>query len=99
MVDIYSGSFVWDAAKELTNFWKHGIDFRSAVLVFRDPKRLMLFDSLHSKKESRFFCIGMVKGRVLTVRFTYCQGRIRIIGAGSWRKWRRFYEENTQENG
>lgn len=40
----------------------------------------------------RLFCVGMVDGRVMTVRFTYREGRIRIIGAGYWRKGRRAYE-------
>lgn len=46
--------------------------------------------------EPRFFCLGQVAGRVLTVRFTPREGGMRIIGAGYWRKGRKIYEnENT----
>ncbi len=38
-------------------------------------------------------CFGIVEGNVLTVRFTWRAGRIRIIGAGYWRKGRKAYEE------
>ena len=50
----------------------------------------------HSSNEQRYFCFGFVDGGVMTVRFTYRGGRIRIIGAGYWRKGRTIYE---QENG
>ena len=53
-------------------------------------------DTGHRKDEERFFCLGMVAGDVMTVRFTWREDRIRIFGAGYWRKGRRVYE---QENG
>jgi uncharacterized protein len=43
--------------------------------------------------EMRFFCMGKVNGRVLTVRFTYRNEVIRIYGAGHWRKGVRQYEK------
>ena len=97
MVDFISekeyGSFIWDADKELINIRKHGVDFETAALVFKDEKRKVYIDSRHMASEERFFCIGKVKGRVLTVRFTYREGKIRIIGAGFWRKGRYYYEK------
>lgn len=39
---------------------------------------------------------NQAKHGVLTVRFTYRQHRIRIIGAGYWRKGRAVYEAQNQ---
>ena len=86
-------SFIWDREKEITNILKHGIDFITASKVFKDPKRKIFIDSKHSKTEERFFCIGKVEEKIITVRFTYHSGKIRIIGAGCWRKGERYYEK------
>jgi uncharacterized protein len=43
-----------------------------------------------------YFCFGMVAGGVMTVRFTHCGGRIRIFGAGHWRKGKRIYEQQKR---
>jgi len=37
-----------------------------------------------------------MKGGVLTVRFTYRNNRIRIIGAGFWRKGKDIYEKQNK---
>ena len=92
MADDLSG-FTWDLRKELNNIAKHGVDFITAAKAFKDPGRGIYTDARHSERESRFFCIGKVGGRVLTVRFTYRAGKIRIIGAGYWRKGARYYEK------
>jgi uncharacterized DUF497 family protein len=48
--------------------------------------------------EQRYFCFGRIDDAVLTVRFTHRDGKIRIIGAGYWRKGRKLYEDaNRQE--
>ena len=86
-------SFIWDSEKETVNINKHNVDFTTAAKVFEDGKRRIFTDSQHSKKEPRYFCIGKVDNRILTVRFTYRRNKIRIIGAGYWRKGRRFYEK------
>ena len=78
----------------LANIKKHGISFSTAARVFKDNKRKIYIDSKHCKEEERFFCIGKVGGRILTVRFTYREGNIRIIGAGYWRKGEKHYEKN-----
>ncbi len=89
-------SFIWDDEKETANIHKHGVDFTTAAEAFRDPKRKIYTDSKHSKKEERLFCIGKVEDKILTVRFTSRSGKIRIFGAGYWRKGARYYEENEQ---
>jgi uncharacterized protein len=86
-------SFIWDFEKELVNILKHDVDFVTASKAFKDPKRKIYIDSKHSKVEERFFCIGKVEGKVLTVRFTYRERKIRIIGAGCWRKGEQYYEK------
>ena len=93
-MDKQFGSFVWGIEKELTNIKKHGVDFYAAAKTFRDPKRKIYIDSKHSEKEERYFCIGESGGRILTVRFTYRSGIIRIFGAGYWRKGARYYEKD-----
>ena len=86
-------SFIWDAQKEKDNIGKHGVDFVTAARAFKDPKRKIFIDSKHSTHEERFFCIGKVDARTLTVRFTYRSDTIRIIGAGYWRKGDDYYEK------
>ena len=56
-------------------------------------------DLAHSNSENRFYCFGAAGGGVLTVRFTYRSDRIRIIGAGYWRKGKRIYEQENQIHG
>ncbi|OIN96388.1 hypothetical protein AUJ66_06425 [Candidatus Desantisbacteria bacterium CG1_02_38_46] len=87
--------FIWDARKERDNISKHKIDFTKALRVFLDPKRKIFIDSKHSEKEERYFCIGKVDDKIVTVRFTYRSNKIRIIGAGYWRKGGKYYEEKS----
>jgi len=87
------GVFIWDGEKEADNIAKHGIDFGVASKAFLDIRRKVFIDSKHSIKEPRYFCIGKVDGKIITVRFTYREGVIRIFGAGYWRKGRVYYEK------
>ena len=75
-------SFEWNDAKDLANRDKHGVGFAEAQQAFLDPNRLIFADTAHGGSEQRFFCLGLVGDRVLTVRFTWRDGRIRLIGAG-----------------
>ena len=86
-------SFVWDPRKDFFNIYKHRVSFVTATRVFDDPHRKIYIDSKHSSDEARFFCVGKVENRVLTVRFVYRNDKIRIIGAGYWRKGVRLYEK------
>jgi len=92
-VTVVYGRFEWDKEKEAENYRTHGVDFKTAAQSFRDPGRLIVHDEKHSEQEQRLFCIGMVDKVVLTVRFTMRKGRVRIIGAGAWRKGKKLYEE------
>jgi uncharacterized DUF497 family protein len=86
--------FEWDPAKERTNHAKHGVSFAEAQFAFLDARRVIAIDRKHStRRERRYFCFGAIAGRVLTVRFTCREDRIRIFGAGYWREGRKRYEE------
>jgi hypothetical protein len=87
-----TSSFEWDPAKEAENQRKHGVSFREAQLAFLDPKRVIARDVAHSQVEPRFYCFGRLGKGVLSVRFTYRDKVIRIIGAGYWRKGKKVYE-------
>lgn len=87
--------FEWDPAKDKTNQDKHGISFAEAQFAFADPHRVIARDLEHSQAEERFYCFGIVKGGVLTVRFTYRDEVIRIIGAGYWRRGKAIYEQQN----
>ena len=87
--------FVWDPVKERSNILKHGVDFTLAAQAFMDPHRKIFIDEKHAQYEERYFCLGRVKGRVLTARFLYRDGEIRIIGAGFWRKGKKYYDQKS----
>lgn len=67
-----------------------------AQLAFLDDKRIILEDLEHSYDEKRYYCLGNIDGEILTVRFTYRDNIIRIIGAGFWRKGKKLYEEKNK---
>jgi uncharacterized protein len=85
--------FEWDDEKDKLNQEKHGVSFREARKAFEDPSRIIIEDLEHSETEERFFCLGKVDQGILTVRFTYREGTIRIFGAGFWRRGKKCYEE------
>jgi len=91
-----SADFEWDAAKDHENQKKHAVSFTVAQLAFLDEKRIILEDMEHSSDEKRFYCLGRVAGEILTVRFTYRNNIIRIIGAGFWRKGKKLYEKENK---
>ncbi len=89
-------SFDWDVGKDLLNQLKHRVSFAVAQLAFTDPNRVIAEDLSHSQTEKRFYSFGKVGEEVLTVRFIYRQGLIRIFGAGYWRKGKQIYERENQ---
>jgi uncharacterized DUF497 family protein len=89
-------NFEWDDAKDRLNQAKHGVSFAVAQAAFFDPNRVIAEDMEHGGAEQRYFCLGMIAGAVVTVRFTHRAGRIRIFGAGHWRKGKRIYEQQNR---
>jgi uncharacterized DUF497 family protein len=91
--------FEWDATKDRGNRRKHGVGFGEAQFAFADPRRVIAEDVSHSEEEPRYFCLGKVGDGIMTVRFTYRAGVIRILGAGYWRKGKRIYERENKIHG
>lgn len=92
---MYSTDFEWNDDKDIENQQKHHVSFYQAQHAFTDQNRIIAEDSTHSQQEKRYFCFGLnqEKTGVLTVRFTYRNHRIRIFGAGYWRKGKKTYEQ------
>lgn len=86
-------NFEWDEKKDKENQLKHSVSFYEAQQAFLDPNRLIAKDLDHSIDEVRYYCFGKIDNGVLTVRFTHRGHKIRIIGAGYWRKGRKIYEQ------
>lgn len=93
MVEIH---FEWNPKKERDNQSKHGVSFATAQYAFGDPHRVIAEDVSHSSAEKRYYCFRKVADEILTVRFTFRKGVIRIIGAGYWRKGKRIYEQENK---
>jgi len=88
--------FEWDSLKDELNQEKHSVSFALAQHAFFDHNRVILKDLGHSDQETRYYCLGMVAGGVMTVRFTWRNEKIRIIGAGYWRKGKKLYERENK---
>jgi len=91
--------FEWNPKKDLENQNKHGVAFATAQYAFGDPDRVIAEDVSNSGAEKRYYCFGKVADGILTVRFTYRKGVIRIIGAGYWRKGKKIYEKENKIHG
>lgn len=95
MVVNKKSDFEWDKLKDLINICKHRVSFDEAQEAFEDPHRIILKDVEHSHNEQRYYCLAKVYKSVMTVRFTYRNHKIRIIGAGYWRAGRKIYEKKN----
>jgi uncharacterized DUF497 family protein len=74
--------FIWDENKNKENLKRHGIDFNTAIFVFKDPNYVKIFDEIHSINEDRWNIIGIVNDVVLFVVETEITDNIiRIISA------------------
>ena len=89
--------FEWDDTKNIDNQRKHGVSFDEAQYAFLDENRVIAEDLSHSQHEKRYYCFGLNEqgNGILTVRFTYRSGHIRIIGAGYWRRGKKIYEQSN----
>ena len=92
--------FDWDPIKAASNRRKHGVSFQTAVLVFADPKALVVQDRIENGEE-RWQAIGVVEGLFMlvvahTVREQDDLEVIRIISArrANREEKRRYEEEN-----
>lgn len=75
-------SIVWDPVKALLNKRKHGVDFKEAATIFRDPLLLVQPDLEHSQEEERWIALGKsIRQLLLVVVHTDDERTIRIISA------------------
>ena len=88
--------FEWDESKNQENIEKHGVSFELAQYAFADHQRVIAEDITHSQDEQRYYCFGKVNEGIITVRFTFRGRKIRIIGAGYWRKGRKIYDTENK---
>ena len=58
--------FEWNAAKNRSNFAKHGLDFEDAVLVFAGPC-VTFVDDRFDYGEERFITLGLLAGRLIVI--------------------------------
>jgi uncharacterized protein len=89
-------SFAWNETKDRSNRLKHGVSFEEAQMAFFGPRRVIAEDLDHCDDERRYFCFGRVGDGIMTVRFTYRAGRIRIFGGGYWWQGKRIYEQQNR---
>jgi hypothetical protein len=77
--------FAWDEGKALANERKHGITFKLATSVFKDPLREAFHDRNHVDSEERWVVMGVAKIGVLLVVICATTdveaGFVRIISA------------------
>lgn len=79
--------FEWDTDKARINQTKHGVSFRLAMSVLRDPFAITMYDEEHSEYEERWLTLGLANnGQHLVVVHTMTQTSptsmlVRIISA------------------
>ena len=79
--------FDWDPFKARSNQRKHGVSFRLATSVLRDPMALTIYDEGHSGSEDRWVTLGQAEnGQLLVVVHTWdsiesAEVKVRIISA------------------
>ena len=90
--------FEWDEVKEQKNITKHKLDFKTAMLVFRDEHRIEFYDEKHSIDEDRYITIGSVNGTLLILMVVYTErgDAMRIISArkATSQERRQYYDQN-----
>jgi uncharacterized DUF497 family protein len=64
--------FTWDDTKARSNAAKHGVTFKQAMSVLRDPLALTIYDEEHSDQEERWITLGQTaNGQYLVVVHTF----------------------------
>jgi uncharacterized DUF497 family protein len=70
----------WDPAKYRSNFWKHGVRFEDAQVVFDDEGRIEVHDD-RGYGEERWAVIGSTGQSIVYVIYTERDGDMRLISA------------------
>jgi uncharacterized protein len=88
--------YEWDEDKRLSNLERHGLDFRSAYLVYENPSKLTL-KSRYSH-EPRLVDIAEVEGRAVVLVYTLRSETVRCLSFRyAKRKERRIYDEQRED--
>jgi uncharacterized protein len=85
-------SFEWDEDKSRVNQEKHGVAFETAQLAFLDERRVIAEDLSPQRGRAALLLL-----RHSAVRFPWREGRIRIFGAGYWRKGKRLCDTENKK--
>lgn len=86
--------FEWDENKNKKNIEKHGLNFDTAKLVFKDNNKLIAHNRMVDTEE-RLQVIGKIGNLiVIMLVFTARDGSIRIISARRANKKERYIYEN-----
>jgi len=85
--------YEWDAAKNRSNFAKHGLDFSDAERVFSGPC-VTFEDSRFDYGEERLITLGLLAGRLVVIAHAPREQTTRII---SMRKRNRPEQEIYQK--
>ena len=90
--------FTWHPPKSDSNYEKHGLDFQTAILAFKDPRYIEDIDDRVDYGEERVRLIGMVDEELIAVSYTDRNGETRIISArpATRRETDVYYESNSQ---
>ncbi len=90
--------FIWDRANAQKNWDSHGVAFHECEeIFFQHP--LILPDPEHSEKERRYFAMGStLRGRILSIVFTICENKIRVISARDMSRRERREYGKVQKN-
>ena len=63
--------FAWDPKKAKENLQKHGVNFRQATNIFRDPNQITVYDEDHSNDETRYVTIGFDGHNIILAVHTF----------------------------
>ena len=88
--------FEWEEKRNRQNQEEYKVSFGLAQYAFADLHRIIAEDVSRPHAEKRYYCFGKAGDRITTVRFFCRKARIRIIGAGYWRKGREIYEKEQR---
>lgn len=76
--------FEFDTKKRLSNKEKHGIDFETAIQLWKDPQRVEI--KAKWLDEPRYLLIAVIKNQHWSAIFTSRRKRIRLISVRRSRK-------------
>jgi uncharacterized DUF497 family protein len=72
--------YEWDEAKRRINLTRQGIDFAELAPVFENAP-VTIVDDRYDYGESRYWTLGLLNGRLISISHTWTEGVIRIISA------------------